>query len=118
MTEKHTPGPWAFVSLAPHKFGISDAALIGQKGCHSVIGQIWSEANARLIAAAPETAAERDRLKAINLELLSALQWITEFVEDHPEWDDSYFREKGEAKSETAWMIDARAEIAKAEAES
>jgi hypothetical protein len=32
------------------------------------------EANARLIAAAPETAAERDRLKALNAELLEALR--------------------------------------------
>jgi hypothetical protein len=34
------------------------------------------EANARLIAAAPETAAERDRLKKINAELLAALKAI------------------------------------------
>ena len=32
--------------------------------------------HARLIAAAPETAAERDKLKAINAELLAALQNI------------------------------------------
>lgn len=32
-----------------------------------------AEANARLIAAAPETAAERDGLKAITAELLAAL---------------------------------------------
>ena len=33
-------------------------------------------ANAHMIAAAPETAAERDRLKEINAELLEALQTI------------------------------------------
>lgn len=33
-----------------------------------------AEANARLIAAAPETAAERDRLKVINAELVAACQ--------------------------------------------
>jgi hypothetical protein len=32
------------------------------------------DANARLIAAAPETAAERDRLKEVNAELLAALK--------------------------------------------
>lgn len=32
------------------------------------------DANARLIAAAPETAAERDRLKEVNAELLEALK--------------------------------------------
>lgn len=38
------------------------------------------EANARLIAAAPETAVERDKLKAINSELLEALQQMTTYV--------------------------------------
>ena len=32
------------------------------------------DANARLIAEAPETAAERDRLRAVNAELRTALQ--------------------------------------------
>ncbi len=35
--------------------------------------QIDQDANAKLIAAAPETAAERDRLKAVNAELLEAV---------------------------------------------
>ncbi len=33
-----------------------------------------SEANAKLIAESPETAAERDRLKAVNAELLQTIQ--------------------------------------------
>ena len=38
--------------------------------------QAEREANARLIAEAPETAAERDRLKALNAELLAALKAV------------------------------------------
>jgi hypothetical protein len=34
------------------------------------------DANARLIAAAPETAAERDHLRKVNAELLEALERI------------------------------------------
>ena len=38
-------------------------------------GSDWTDlANARLIAAAPETAAERDYLKALNAEMLEVLQ--------------------------------------------
>lgn len=47
-------------------------------GCHPFadagpFAGLNSEALARLFAAAPETAAERDRLKAINADLLAAL---------------------------------------------
>jgi len=43
-------------------------------------GAVNNEANARLIAAAPETAEERDRLKEINKELLEALEYVKEKV--------------------------------------
>jgi len=58
------------------------------------------EANARLIAAAPD--------------LLAALQWIVDFVDEHPEWADSYFLED-EGSAERYWLDEARAAIAKAE---
>ncbi len=40
------------------------------------------EANARLIAAAPETAAERDRLREINAELLAALDLLVDAIDE------------------------------------
>jgi len=40
--------------------------------------------HARLIAAAPETAAERDRLKAINAELLTALEACSTWFAEAP----------------------------------
>jgi hypothetical protein len=55
------------------------------------------EANAYLIAAAPETAAERDKLKDINKELLEALEevivyqnWEREYKEPHPIYFDAW----------------------------
>lgn len=85
---KHTPGPWEaqwstralggitlgwHVLARPHAVEepiiceIPDGRLDGAE-----------EANARLIAAAPETAAERDRLKVENAELREALKAIAE----------------------------------------
>lgn len=74
----HTPGPWAV-----HKNkGEAVPYAIRDKGTF-LIGEIYGStigdpdevlANARLIAAAPETAAERDHLKVINAMLLEALE--------------------------------------------
>ena len=78
MTEQHTPGEWVFraddmmiVRLSP-RGGLLDnlhIAEIKRQGPET-------EANARLIAAAPETAAERDRLRADKAELVAALEGI------------------------------------------
>lgn len=66
---KHTPGPWK----VHHTFNVfmSDDGIIAipRDGSAATI-----EANARLIAAAPETAAERDRLRELNSCLLAALK--------------------------------------------
>jgi len=43
-------------------------------------------ANARLIAAAPETAAERDQLREVNAELLAALESLVEMSDDPIEY--------------------------------
>lgn len=68
---KHTPGPW-FVDA--HKNVVAEGGGLVAFPCISA--GFDQEANARLIAAAPETAAERDRLKEINAELLDALTEI------------------------------------------
>jgi hypothetical protein len=65
---QHTPEPWTI------KNGLLIVA--GEKNICAIakgLGQNDYEANARLIAAAPETAAERDKLKAANVELVKAL---------------------------------------------
>jgi hypothetical protein len=55
------------------------------------------------------------RLRNAAPQLLAALKWIIEYIQDHPEWNDKYFCEKGEALAETAWFVQASATIAKAE---
>ena len=94
MTE-HTPAPWIMVE-DEDQHGIPCwhimfdhctvrsliATVFGHrvpiaKGVNKTPG---SKENARLIAAAPETAAERDRLREINAKLLEALTNISEGV--------------------------------------
>lgn len=70
---KHTKGPWG-ISKAIEIWvmaGPVHVATIPRAGDSD-----WSEANAALIAAAPETAAERDRLKAANADLLAVARRI------------------------------------------
>ena len=126
-TASHTPGPWeaTFISRpfgnpgqfadfatvrAPHPDGdghtyicdclglITDPRTRGDYTASDV-----AIANSRLIAAAPETAKERDRLREINGELLAVLHGILEIGKrdmSNPKYD-SYF-------------VAARAAIAKA----
>ena len=89
MKTTHTPGPWtvnarrnvigkvngrdeviALVADMPCIGGSDD--LAAQRGCE------MEHANARLIAAAPDTAAERDRLLAVNADLLATLETVNE----------------------------------------
>lgn len=70
---KHTPGPWvySFESVDPEWAVVT---TVGGSVIANVNSDHRQEANARLIAAAPETAAERDRLKEVNADLLAALK--------------------------------------------
>ena len=82
--DQHTPGPWkvyrspdgsAIIGIGVNRPGDPDHGA----GITDPRFGLWGsgaerEANARLIAAAPDTAAERDRLKAVNADLLSALK--------------------------------------------
>lgn len=80
---KHTEGPWTLsgvrFKMNGHDFHHVNAE--GVKGAEVSICSVYYDpkhhardfANAKFIAAAPETAAERDRLKEINAELLAAL---------------------------------------------
>ena len=121
MTSKHTPGPWRYQGVGQH-FWITSAhpATPSVVGTHvaelpyapPVVknsmcpGHDEAEANARLIAAAPETAAERDRLKEINAELLAACDAAISL------WDDLYSGMSDEGEREVFETM--RAAIAKA----
>lgn len=76
---KHTPGPWFLspngrsINTAPGRDGFC-VAEISDANIHFDDFPEEYRANAALIAAAPETAAERDRLREVNAELLAALK--------------------------------------------
>lgn len=83
----HTPGPWltfgdtitAADKLAPgYTLQICAVGSLNDNVRHE---RTELEANKKLIAAAPETAAERDRLREVNADLLKTLQRLTEKVE-------------------------------------
>ena len=81
---KHTPGPWHLgevrhANITPHgNDGIirndehDPVAIVNFAG----YSKRTAFANAHLIAAAPETAAERDRLRELNSSLLAMLKEV------------------------------------------
>lgn len=80
---KHTPGPWQVSRWYQGKIDQTYVSSASKSVCLLMrhdkeepygIDQEEEQANARLIAAAPETAEERDRLKETNAELLEALK--------------------------------------------
>jgi hypothetical protein len=78
LTMKHTPGPWETSTLDGGEWQVCGP------GGGDTIAALYNgneEANANLIAAAPDLLAERDRLKAINAELLEALQTIENYID-------------------------------------
>ena len=74
----HTPAPWhtdgayVWAKYQPHRDGIAKILLIDEMVEPGLYAEC--EANARLIAAAPELLSERDRLREINAELVEALE--------------------------------------------
>ena len=75
MNTKHTPGPWTIDGLHIIGNGYSIAHINSHRTTEG-------RENAELIAAAPETAAERDRLKEINAELLEAANAAIDAIAD------------------------------------
>ncbi len=81
--DAHSPGPWS-VKLPPAtgwpasngdcRINIVDTNGLSVGYVHPLRDPTISEANARLIAAAPATAAERDRLKVVNEGLAKVLE--------------------------------------------
>lgn len=88
---KHTPGTWAYDQGITY-FQKMGESLISYLVCDQHrrwVGAVFSEdgigldeaiANARLIAAAPETAAERDHLREVNAELLAAINGLLNYA--------------------------------------
>jgi len=85
---KHTPGPWTQWADTNIIIGLhSGSKRIENLRICEVATHSWQDQgryNARLIAAAPETAAERDRLREVNAELLKALRTISSLCDHEP----------------------------------
>ena len=105
---QHTPGPWTVKD--DKRTGVSVFSTDSEYSvCHMSIaaevnrGPAVARANARLIAAAPETAADRDRLAAENKVLREALQMIESFWADVEDNDPtSYAKVRNNARAALA----------------
>jgi hypothetical protein len=106
---KHTPGPWeahfeeAYYVTGPDRGRV--AMMLNLKGAHGLGGRRTGEesaANARLIAAAPETAAERDTLREINAELLFKLISAANYIKNLGGDDKPYLGSINKAKGGAA----------------
>lgn len=72
IAREKTTGPWASMPMRRGRH-LGARVYSGDK----IIAEIYDGAHGNLIAAAPETAAERDRLRAVNAELVAALRNMT-----------------------------------------
>ena len=76
---EHTPGPWKVVGQSV----ISDSGII----CNPPSGPIGElEANARLIAAAPDTLEQRNELLEALTDLISEVEALSYTSPDVGEW--------------------------------
>ena len=76
METKHTPGKWQYVQEGIDAYGIIEldgTSIMHIQALRNSTGASCLKANAALIAQAPDLLAERDRLAAINAELVAAL---------------------------------------------
>lgn len=108
-----TPGPWH--ATLGQTTPLGEIWHVDREGeTMGFIATLWSEAgaseaNARLVAAAPETAAERDRLREVNAEMLKALKYWAPLIAGHFEGTSDEMDERVDAL---------RAAIARAEGRS
>ena len=73
MTTQHTPGPY-IIDADPDNEGFLSIYTATDGINAELAGKIGERSNADLFAAAPETAAERDRHRAVNAELVKAIE--------------------------------------------
>lgn len=72
MTNKHTPGPWICDGRTIKSIHRQRRYAVARVG-NVLFTEEANDANAALIASAPDLLAERDKLAAINAELVAAL---------------------------------------------
>jgi hypothetical protein len=115
---KHTPGPWReshgdYDRQRGYTHGTirANGIIIAGLPAPGSIGAAEMDANARLIAAAPETAAERDRLREVNATLLTTLD---DLCGPGAQFEATCDESEHDQDSACVWC-EARAAIAKAE---
>ena len=80
---KHTPGPWRINGTNVfQENALGSVVMIASCGGSVALTYEECQANARLIVDAPETAAERDRLRGLNSYLLVALKGIKRTIKN------------------------------------
>jgi len=103
---QHTPGPWYTAWAISTEHGPVCNIRTGKQGMGPTVALVYgdeanapdkpityeqAQANAALIATAPETAAERDRLRESNEVMLKALGGFVEyFADDEDELGEIY----------------------------
>ena len=98
--EEPTSGPWEVAKSESREFYMDEwyieADALMDDGVPGMVAIVNGEANARLIAEAPETAEQRDELLAA-LEQVSDLMWSMEYNDSLKIIDAAIAKAKGEA---------------------
>ena len=86
-----TPGPWKLsmsgLAILDSEFKCEVATTLSPNNTY--MPEV-NKANAQLIADSSKTAAERDRLKALNAEMLAALKEVLGHTHEYVEQGDAY----------------------------
>ena len=100
---KHTPGPWYTAWAISTEHGPVCNIRTGKQGMGPTVALVYgdeanapdkpityeqAQANAALIATAPETAAERDRLRQVNEVMVEALKGVIGYLGEGSEHPD------------------------------
>lgn len=121
METKHTPGKWIVrMTASGNPFIYEDATgknIAGIAGTRPGIDAEESQANAALIAQAPDLLAERDRLAAVNAELVAALGLALASAVPLDSRIASAMAGDDVIETWAAWVMKARAVLTKAKGE-
>ena len=114
MTQ-HTPGPWTVdVEDECRVIDVQDCTVARTDYVEIEEERDWQVANAALIAAAPETAAERDRLRQVNEAMLEALRGCLDLLEadeSNDEWAREFAKPRADAARAALAAAEGRADL-------
>jgi hypothetical protein len=86
--DQHTPGPWTVTNDSDTPWrqiaDCGDSLFVVTAVTDNLVTHKHAKANARLIAAAPETARQRDELLEALRTSVKSLEWATTVIKDIP----------------------------------